>query len=263
MIRLFSNAVRFFVIALAATVVLTVFFLFGSPNPAFSVFIVIAGVWVSWFGALYIAVGANQKLLAILYNEMRPDEFIERYTPLLSRCRKGSTWEAVLRAHIGNAYAAKGEFNGALEWFTGGSGTPVNLAMQAQDRGGCDLWKGDLPAAEREIAALKGLLPQIRNQHRRMENELACKLLEVRLRFREDGTLNEKDTAFLRQESAVTNKPLHKAALRLELARVYLAQNQMYLARDLLQNIVEDGGDIWCRREAEAILSGLPERRPS
>lgn len=258
MIRLFPKSIKFIAMTLTVAAILATLFATLSHDLPFAILILFVGGWIAFLGGQYQAITSHQKLLQILYNERDPDRFLAVYRPLADRCSPQTKLGSAMRAQIGNALIAKGEFAQAFPCFEGGSDSPDTRIMQAQNRCTCFLYQGDTGGAQRELTALDPLLAQAKPRQRQLYSE-GCRMLRVWLSF-ECNKLKPDDLQWLRTESACTNKPLHRSTTRLLLARIYRAQGDLNLARNLAQNIVDDGGHIWAVEQAKLLLETVPQK---
>ncbi|MEG1074968.1 MAG: hypothetical protein RSF84_07495 [Ruthenibacterium sp.] len=251
MIRLFSKSIKFLWMGVALTFLFVALLIYTGDAP-FSIVVVVTGLWISWFGAQYSAISAHQKLLAILYTEKNPARFLTEYPPLLKRCRKASKLEAAMRAHLGNALVAQGDFDAALPYFTADNESTETVLMQTENRCSCYLYQENRTAADAELGKMDGMLA---NSKRRLQlrTEESRHMLGIR-RTLLDGLILNEDITFLRDVVAHTNKPLHRSSTRFLLAKVYLLRNQTDAAHGLLHSIVDDGGDIWVVKQAQNML---------
>lgn len=254
MIRLFPKSQKFLWTGLALTLLFAALLIYTGDAP-FSIVVIVAGVWISWFGAQYSAISAHQRMLAILYTDKKPTLFLANYPALLKRCHKGSKLEAAIRAHIGNALVAQGSFEEALPYFTAENQSTETVLMQTENRCSCHLYQENRTESDAELTKMDTMLA---NSNRRLQlrTEESRHMLGIR-RTLLDGLILNEDIAFLREVVAHTNKPLHRSATRFLLSKVYLLRNQTDAARGLLRSIVEDGGEIWIVKQAQQMLSDL------
>ena len=129
MLKVFTAYRKTAALGLCVTAATTALFI-AMGEAAFSIFIIVLGLWITWLASLYKAMREHQAMLDVLYQEMDAPRFIQIYRVKLEKAKPGSAFEAAMRAHIGNAYMMMGEYAQALEWFTAACDEPdVKLLM--------------------------------------------------------------------------------------------------------------------------------------
>ena len=123
MLKVFTAYRTTAALGLCVTAATTALFI-AMGEAAFSIFIIVLGLWITWLASLYKAMREHQAMLDVLYQEMDAPRFIQLYRTKLEKAKPGSAFEAAMRAHIGNAYMMMGEYAEALEWFTAACDQP-------------------------------------------------------------------------------------------------------------------------------------------
>ena len=140
MLKVFTAYRTTAALGLCVTAAMTALFI-AMGEAAFSIFIIVLGLWITWLASLYKAMREHQVMLDVLYQEMDAPRFIQLYRTKLDKAKPGSAFEAAMRAHIGNAYMMMGEYAEALEWFTAACDQPdVKLLMAEIRRPACSGW---------------------------------------------------------------------------------------------------------------------------
>ncbi|MFQ7098515.1 MAG: hypothetical protein ACLRUN_14385 [Christensenellales bacterium] len=65
---------------------------------AFSIFIIVLGLWITWLASLYKAMREHQTMLDVLYQEMDALRFIQLYRTKLEKAKPGAL-RVAMRAH--------------------------------------------------------------------------------------------------------------------------------------------------------------------
>lgn len=253
MIRMFPKSRHFLLRGIVVTILLVILFSVLLHDVPLAVLSAVIGLSVSWLGSQYVAISSHQKLLEILYKQMDPDTFLEAYTPLLEKCKPGSKLEAAVRAQIGNGYSAKGAFEKALTFFTSENCHISVRLMQAQNRCSCYLNMEDIPHAQEELDKLDALIaesPQKLQSYART----SCRMFSIHLNHLK-GIEQPEDTVWLREESATTNKPLHRSTTRLLLAKIYRMQGKDEISTNMLRSIADESGKTWITPHVRSLLA--------
>lgn len=103
MLKVFTAYRTTAALGLCVTAAMTALFI-AMGEAAFSIFIIVLGLWITWLASLYKAMREHQAMLDVLYQEMDAPRFIQLYRTKLDKAKPGSAFEAAMRAHIGNAY---------------------------------------------------------------------------------------------------------------------------------------------------------------
>ena len=256
MIRLFQRAQKILIFGILATSAVTAMMLMAGEY-AFAIFTVIAGLWVSWLACMYSAIGAHQKLLSILYDKMQPSAFMDAYGPIIKKVQKGSAMEAAMRAHMGNALAAMGDYREALPWYESACARADVRLMQAENRCRCYLALNDMPRLKNEEAEWDKCLGEVKPA-RRAASQKARQVLKIRCRLNE-GTADTSDQIAIQEEKQNTNKRLHRVEMSLLLAKIYRLLGFHYAAVQELTALTALNPELECSREARILLEELAD----
>ena len=169
---------------------------------AFSIFIVILGLWITWLASLYKAMREHQAMLDVLYQEMDALRFIQLYRTKLEKAKPGSAFEAAMRAHIGNAYMMMGEYAQALEWFTAACDQPDVKLLMAENRAAC-LQRMDAKELPEELETWKRCMQQVKPARKR-RSEQSLRMVAVSYTHLNDK--NQEDTSVRNEYNADRNK---------------------------------------------------------
>ena len=255
MIRLFDRPRQILFLGAAVTVAVTVMMI-AAGERAFAIFVAITGMWVSWYACLSGAIRRHNRLLSILYDDLEPVRFMEEYRPLLGKAAGGSAMEAAMRAHLGNALAARGMYEEALSWYESGCKKSDVALMQHENRCRCLFELGRTNALQEEMTRWKALLPQVKKARR--ETSLhSMELLEIRRRVRQGRTSGE-DQLFVQREQQGTNKRLHRCEMSLLLAGIYGLLGYETAMRQELETLAAlNNEELACCRGAKERLAEL------
>lgn len=233
MLRVFTEYRRAAALGVCATVAVTALFL-AMGEGAFAIFIVILGLWITWLVSLYQAIRAHQRLLDILYQDMDARRFMQEYGGRLPSARRGSAFEAAMRAHMGNACVLLGEYDKALEWFASPCEKPEVRLLMAENRAAClqRMKSSELPAA---VEAWKRELEGVKPARRRL-SEQSLRLLDIRTAV-EEGRADERMQAEVQENARASNKRSYRASMKLLLARIYIQRGFLKAAKGELEDL--------------------------
>ena len=180
---------------------------------------------------------------------------METYKPLLEKVRAGSSMEAAMRAHLGNALAAQGKYEEALAWYRTVTDKKDAVLMQLENRCRClfELDRGQ--ELQQETEKWKALLPDVKK--RRQNSSLrAMKLLEIRQRVKA-GRTNSADQLFVQQEMQETNKRLHRCEMSLLIAQIYELLHFKEAEKQELESLSGLSQELVCCRKAREMLEAM------
>ncbi len=217
---------------------------------------VLACGFVALMLAEMAAASRHQKLLAILYQEADPEEFILRYEPLLSRpC--SAVHKLSIHAYLSNAYLALGQAEKALELLDSapevrGREAENAKALQAGNRCSIYLQMEDQEKAAEQLEILKNLRKE--NPSGKEELYGAIPLLEARVALLKKITLHPDE---IEKAARGTKSPLLKQDRQLVLAQLYLAQKRTDAAKVILNKVASGDRQLWCVRKAAVLANEL------
>ncbi|MFR2020709.1 MAG: tetratricopeptide repeat protein [Christensenellales bacterium] len=154
---------------MCVTAAMTALFI-AMGEAAFSIFIIVLGLWITWLASLYKAMREHQAMLDVLYQEMDAPRFIQLYRTKLDKAKPGSAFEAAMRAHIGNAYMIMGEYAEALEWFTAACDQPDVKLLMAENRAAC-LQRMDAKELPEALETWKRCMQQVKPARKRRSEQ--------------------------------------------------------------------------------------------
>lgn len=256
MLRVFTEYRKTAALGLCVTAAMTALFV-AMGEGAFSIFIVILGLWLTWLFLLYKAIRAHQTLLDVLYQEMNVPAFLEAYGKRLASARRGSAFEAAMRAHIGNAHMLLGEYEEALQWFSSTCGRSDVRLLMAENRAAClqRMKSPELPAA---IGAWEQALSAVKPAKRRV-GEQSLRMLKIRCAV-DEGRADEQMQAEVQEGAQASNKRSYRVSMRLLLAKIYLQRGFLQAAQGELEDIARLKADTQEIREARQMLEKLNEQ---
>ena len=250
MLRVFTEYRKTAALGILVTVALTALFMAMGEGP-FAIFVVILSLWMTWLFSLYKAIKTHQSMLDILYQDMDAHRFLEEYGKRLSAARKGSSFEAAMRAHMGNACVMLGKYGEALEWFQTDCPKPDVCLLMAENRAAClqRMKSPELPAA---LATWKQCMGRVKKSRRAL-SEQSYHLLEIRTAI-EEKRADEAMQGEIQTNAKLSNKRSYRVSMKLLLARIYIQRGFLDAARDELKQIAAQKADTQEIREARRML---------
>lgn len=250
MLRVFTEYRRTAALGVLVTAVLTVLFVVMGEG-AFAIFVVILGLWVTWLLSLYKAIKAHQGMLDILYQDMDAHRFLEEYGKRLSAVRKGSSFEAAMRAHMGNACVMLGEYEEALTWFKTDCPKPDVCLLMAENRAAC-LQRMKSPELPDALATWKQCMGRVKPSRREL-SEQSFHLLEIRTAI-EEKRADEAMQGEIQANAKLSNKRSYRVSMKLLLAKIYIQRGFLDAARGELEEIAAQKADTQEIRESRRML---------
>lgn len=256
MLRVFTEYRRTAVLGVCVTAAVTAI-LIAMGEGAFSIFIAILGLWLTWLFSLNKAIRAHQKVLDVLYQEMDARRFIEVYSARMASARSGSAFEAAMRAHIGNAHMLLGEYEEALRWFTSTCPRGDVRLLMAENRAAC-LQRMKSPELAGAVEAWKQAMAGVKPAKRRV-SEQSLRMLEIRCAV-DEHRADEQMQALVQESAQTSNKRSYRVSMHLLLAKIELQRGFSQAARDELERIAQLKADTQEIREAKALLEEMNSR---
>ena len=264
MLRLFkkSNLVRTYGIGISlvasALYVLAIYTKTGfslrlvAPIPLFLVLLVL-----SLFISSLMEEAKHQAYLSLLYTDLMPTLFIERYTPLLEQKEIRPTGRLVLTSHLANAYAYKAEYACAIRLM---QECPLPQGKQRYNAEAlvtnnlCSyyLLMGDKTNAKVKIEELEKILLQAKGHAVKMSKNYSFNLESFYSQYKL-LTSQPSNADIFRSELSHTTNLLYMTRIRLNLAKALLLEGETEAAREQLQIILKKGGETIILQEAATI----------
>lgn len=223
-----------------------------APIPLFLVLLVL-----SLFISSLMEEAKHQAYLSLLYTDLMPTLFIERYTPLLEQKEIRPTARLVLTSHLANGYAYKADYACAIRLM---QECPLPQGKQRYNAEAlvtnnlCSyyLLMGDKTNAKVKIEELEKILLQAKGHAVKMSKNYSFNLESFYSQYRLlTGQPINADT--IRSELSHTTNLLYMTRIRLNLAKVLLAEGETEAAKEQLQIIMKKGGETIILQEATAI----------
>lgn len=197
--------------------------------------------------AMMTAQEEHLRLLAILYNDLEPQRFIEQYEPICSK-KMSEECQRATAAHLANGYAYGGDSPKALELISSlpmpqGKKELGTRLLIAGNRCTYHLLAQDAAAAREEHAEMVRLLEQAKAEKCKISPnyERTRRMNEVQLNLLENKPV---DVSILREELAARSNQLHKALCRYLLAWSYAQAGKRTEARGVLKEVLSLKGSV-------------------
>lgn len=129
-----------------------------------SVLMLALGIMLGRLVGNIVASNCNVKVMGYLHVDLDPEKFIAAYAGIPGKLKEGSLDQAVAKTYLADGYAARGEFDKAIETL----GHPTASGKQAVALEGTiwqklcsyQLFKGDLKGAQASLEALDALIAE-------------------------------------------------------------------------------------------------------
>ncbi|MBQ8092856.1 MAG: hypothetical protein IJ242_04695 [Clostridia bacterium] len=268
MIELFPNLIRRFLILSAVLIVsltlMTV--LVPGSNPVITVVIGIIGIGMFLTSQAAEATRAHTQLVNRLYEQLDAEGFLKSYEPFLRKQPHNKNVLVMIRLHLSNAYTALGRYSDA-EHILLDAGTPSDrnpekalISRFAIVSNLCSCKEQeqkteDAGAYLKELLSIRDKLDALQQQKpekKRLVFNTTSN--EICYAFLKDGTC---DTEALRSIIQNNTSKLERLAISLWIARMYIRENRISEARDLLEKAVKIGSHLSYGQQAQALLDTL------
>lgn len=213
-------------------------------------------------GRLYASTWANKRLSEInriLYQQGKPQEFIDLFRPIVLRTKPDSA--EAMAGHIKLAFAmeALGEFQEASESLE--NLEPDNLKLHAlpvaanlrNQQLRLALLMNEPEKIDRYLADLRSLQETAQKRAVTIASQLTqC----IRLAECWIAALNEQDTdeEYLSEEIRLATNPIHKSEMQLLLAQVYHTRGDEEASKKMLLDARTCGQGFWTGKKADALI---------
>lgn len=256
MLKVFTAYRTTAALGLCVTAAMTALFI-AMGEAAFSIFIIVLGLWITWLASLYKAMREHQAMLDVLYQEMDAPRFIQLYRTKLEKAKPGSAFEAAMRAHIGNAYMMMGGYAEALEWFTAACDEPDVKLLMAENRAAC-LQRMDAKELPEALETWKRCMQQVKPARKR-RSEQSLRMVEIR-RAVASGRADEHMQLEVQTAAKASNKRSYRVSMHLLLAKIYVQRGFGDAARGELEDIAALKANTQDIREARKMLEDMKKR---
>ncbi|MBQ7488328.1 MAG: hypothetical protein IJT77_12615 [Clostridia bacterium] len=268
MIALFPSYIRRFLILSGVLIgaLLLLFFLVPGTNPIVIAIVGVLGVLLFLISQATEANKAHIQLVNILYEQLDTERFLRSYEPLLSKKVRNPNVELTLRLHLSNAYTATGEYAKAEQTLldasplTGKNPEKGLLSRFAVISNLCFCKEQEQKTDEAGV-----YLQQLLDIKKQLEQIQQTKPEKKRLTF--NTSFNETCYAFLKDGVANPNAlhdlvqknttQLERISISLWTARMYIKDNRISEARELLERIVKVGSHLSYGRQAKTLLDSI------
>lgn len=214
------------------------------------------------FRVLGAALAARRlrRVLAKLYRDAEPEEFLRSFAPLQSRVPRHLAEYANGQNHISFAREALGDFAGAEEAIR--ELKPETLQMHAlsttallvNQRVNLSILSGKEEEAEEGIGELRRLSEAAEKRAGLLKRNLeqCIRLQTVRLDALRGSA--DTDTEYLREEIRFSSNLIHQKEMQLELAEFHLRRGEEENGRELLRALLRQEKGLYSERRARALL---------
>lgn len=264
MLRLFrkSNLVRTYGIGISLFVAIIYFFAIYTktgfslrliaPIPLFLVLLIL-----SYFVSSLMEEASHQTYLSLLYTDLMPSLFIEKYAPLLEEKDIPSMGRLVLTSHLANGHAYKADYAFAIrlmQEYSLPQGDQRYNAEALVNNNLCSyyLLMGDAENAKQKMEELEKILHLAKEHAVKISKNYSFNLnsfYSQYLLLTGQPVLADK----IRSELGRTTNLLYMTRIRLAPAKALLVDGETEAAREQLRIIIEKGGETIILQEATNI----------
>ena len=210
--------------------------------------------------AQYVSIYRMNRTLAVLHQELRPEEFLAAFTPVAKRCKKGTVQEIMAWVYVSSGQLAAGRAGEALDTLK--ALRPERLKNRSQAASGlvlnqmfqCLHWEKDVEGEERVLAQIKELAAQMAGRQPALASHLKnnARLYEEYLNL---DAGRDVDCSYLEEEIRLSSNALHRNQVRLILAEAYERKGLAEQAQLHLRAAAEEGGQLELGQRASLRLA--------
>lgn len=221
---------------------------------------VIIGILIGRIAAARLAVKKLRDLHAILYRDTKPQEFIDRFTPVLEQAPHHLAEYMDGAVKLAFAEEALGRFDEGLSRLSSLRTEEMKLhtlganALIRNQKGRLDLFSRRFEDLEADLSSLReyAALSEKRSPTLSKNLKECIRLLEAGCRALQ-GTAEAEDLKYLEEECSLSSNLIHKKEMQLLLAEQYCASGQKDKALPLLDEIAESSFGLWSEKRAEEL----------
>ena len=225
---------------------------------------VIIGILIGRITAARLAVKKLQELHAILYRDTKPQEFIDRFTPVLEQVPHELAEYADGAVKLAFAEEALGQFDAGLTRLNALNLSEMKLhslgasALVENQKARLNLFSGRSADLEQNIGKLRefSTLSEKRSPSLSKNLKECLRLLESGSKARE-GQASPEDLSYLAEEVSLSSNRIHKKEMQLLLAEHFCISGEKEKAADLLASITAEPFGLWSEKRAKELRSAL------
>lgn len=269
MVAYFKKQIFFFQVlgALAGLVIAVVFFpqlIAGIPG-YFKLFFLMLPMFFGVIVARFLgSIWANKKLkqlYALLYTEVKPQEFLDKFAPLVARAPDITIEFADGRNRLAYAYEALGRFDEAMACIADVDTDKLKLhklgalAMLCNRKLHLQLMQEDTEAARETLEQLKAVGEVALQRAPALgKNTMECVRLSENWLAALEG--EDADLEYVLEEVRLSKNRIHKSEILLVLARIYRNRGEEQLWEDTLLEALTEGKGLYAETQARRLLTG-------
>lgn len=177
MLKVFTAYRKTAALGLCVTAAMTALFI-AMGEAAFSIFIIVLGLWITWLASLYKAMREHQAMLDVLYQEMDAPRFIQIYRAKLEKAKPGSAFEGGYARAYRQCLYDDGRIRRSAEWFTAACDQPDVKLLMAENQAAC-LQRMDAKELPEALETWKRCMQQVKPARKR-RSEQSLRMVEIR-----------------------------------------------------------------------------------
>ncbi len=199
-----------------------------------------------------------RKLTSLLYQEGKPQEFLDKFKPIADKIPNNVVEYVDARVKMAYAYEGLGEFEKGLQIVEALEPEKLKLHMLAgtslteNQKMRLYLLTEDLEQSEHQLERLKELQQEAEGRANTLARNLAecVKLAENWLNFLRGESY---DSAYIQEEIQLAGNRIHKSEMQILLARMRRSEGQEEAAKQLLKEAAESGEGLYGGRRARQL----------
>ncbi len=224
---------------------------------------IILGILTGRLLSARLATKRLQELYAILYRDTKPQEFLDRFSPVLEQVPHELAEYADGTVKLAFADEALGRFDEGLERLAAIETGNIKMhalgatALVENQKGRMNLFSGRSQELEKNLSSLRELseLSEQRSPSLSRNLKECIHLLESGDRALR-GAAEEEDLRYLTEECSLASNEIHKKEMQLLLAEHYCITGEQEKAAPLLKQISEQPSGIWPEKRAAELAAG-------
>lgn len=221
---------------------------------------VILGILAGRLLSARLATKRLQELYAILYRDSKPEEFILRFSPVLEQAPHNLAEYMDGAVKMAFAEEALGRFDEGLSRLSSLRTEELKMhalganALILNQKGRLDLFSRRFEDLEADLSSLREYAEHSKKRSPSLSKNLreCIRLLEAGSRALQ-GTAEEEDMKYLKEECSLSSNLIHKKEMQLLIVEQYCASGQKEMALPLLDEITESSFGLWSEKKAEEL----------
>ncbi len=207
-----------------------------------------------------------RKLTSLLYQEGKPQEFLDKFKPIADKIPNNVVEYVDARVKMAYAYEGLGEFEKGLQIVEALEPEKLKLHMLAgtslteNQKMRLYLLTENLEQSEHQLERLKELQQEAEGRANTLARNLAecVKLAENWLNFLRGESYNPD---YIQEEVQLAGNRIHKSEMQILLARMRRSEGQEEAAKQLLKEAAESGEGLYGGRRARQLAEEWKQDR--